>query len=76
MATDCCEAIVWRTGERDQVHFRGWLIDGHFARVADGDFEEGGTLLCHLYRCAVSPKRMMKGYGGSLDGIERLVGCL
>ena len=47
VATDCGEAVVWRTRERDEVHLLVDLVDSHFARVADGDFEEGGGLLCH-----------------------------
>jgi hypothetical protein len=47
--TDCGEAIVRRTRECDEVYFLIDLVDGHFAGVADGDFEEGGSLLRHIW---------------------------
>jgi hypothetical protein len=53
--TNGLQAVVWRIRECDEVYFRGGLVDGHFATVADGDFEEGGSLFGHGLRCAVSP---------------------
>jgi hypothetical protein len=53
--TNGLEAIVWRIRECDKVYFRGGFVDGHFATVADGDFEEGGRLFRHALRYAVSP---------------------
>jgi hypothetical protein len=47
IATDGCETVVWRTCEGEQVDFCRWLGDGHFARGADGDFEESGS---HSFR--------------------------
>jgi hypothetical protein len=49
VATDCGEAVVWRTRERDEVHLLVDLVDSHFARVADWDFEEGGSCLRHVW---------------------------
>lgn len=43
LGTNGCETIVGRACECDEVDLRGWLGDGDFARVADGDFEEGGS---------------------------------
>lgn len=31
LGTYGCETVVWRACEGDQVDFRGWLGDGHFA---------------------------------------------
>ena len=45
-STDGGETIVWRTRERDQVGLCGWLCDGNFARVADGDFKKSSSV-CH-----------------------------
>jgi len=48
VGTNGGEAIVRRTCECDQINRLGWLIDSHFTGVADGDFEEGGSLLGHV----------------------------
>ena len=46
METDGCETIVWRARERDKIDLCGWLCDGDFASVADGDLEESSSV-CH-----------------------------